>query len=196
MMPYDAFLGIGRRADHRDRRGVGQELFQFLIGRILVGHPPILCRNARLTLHRPERAALPHQIKHRRHRQHDPFDDELAARGVRQHPQDDARRQQRQSPVRPEPRTARRRCGHRAAAARTEAATHIRYSVSAATFARIASCVKLLLAAMIATMTAYTTMAMYGVWKRGWMRAIAAGSTPSRANANSARGLPSMSPET
>ena len=38
-------------------------------------------------------------------------------------------------------------------------------------------------------------MAMYGVWKRGWMRATTAGSTPSRAKANSVRGLPSMSPD-
>ena len=68
--------------------------------------------------------------------------------------------------------------------------------MSAATFARIASCVKLLLMAIDATIAAYTTIAMYGVWKRGCTRASADGSTPSRANANSARGLPSMSPET
>ncbi len=44
-----------------------------------------------------------------------------------------------------------------------DAATHIKYSVRAATFATIASCVKLLLTASVATITACTTIAIDGV---------------------------------
>src|SRR5258706_136845 len=71
-----------------------------------------------------------------------------------------------------------------------EADTATRYSVSAATLARIASCVKLLLMASAAMSTAYVTIATCGVWKRGCTPASAACHTPSRPNAYRQRRKP------
>src|SRR5439155_765605 len=65
-----------------------------------------------------------------------------------------------------------------------DAATHMRYNDSAATFARIASWVKLLLMASAPTITACAAIAMCGVRNFGWTRASTAGNMPSRANAN------------